>query len=63
MFCICTFPGEDNVWKEVLTMSDKVKVQYDTIEQLFCQKTVDKTKPVEQTKVKAPTEVRQWVYR
>ncbi|XP_071086778.1 inverted formin-2-like isoform X2 [Haliotis cracherodii] len=49
--------SEDNVWKEVLTMSDKVKVQYDTIEQLFCQKTVDKTKPVEQTKVKAPTEV------
>ncbi|XP_012943897.1 inverted formin-2 [Aplysia californica] len=48
---------EDNVWKEVLEMSDPVQVHYDTIEQLFCQKTVDKTKKEEPVKAKAPTEV------
>ncbi|CAL1536507.1 unnamed protein product [Lymnaea stagnalis] len=48
--------NEDNIWKEVLEMQDKVEVKYDTIEQLFCQKAVE-TKVEEPTKVKPPTEV------
>ncbi|GFR84521.1 inverted formin-2 [Elysia marginata] len=49
---------EDNIWKEVLEMEDPVKVEYDKIEQLFCQKVVDTTKKVEQPKqTKAQTEV------
>ncbi|GFN80727.1 inverted formin-2 [Plakobranchus ocellatus] len=49
---------EDNIWKEVLGMDDQVKVEYDKIEQLFCQKTVDSSKKAEQAKpAKAPTEV------
>ncbi|XP_041357353.1 inverted formin-2-like isoform X2 [Gigantopelta aegis] len=49
--------NEMNVWKDVLSMSDTVKVKYDTIEQLFCQKTVEKAVVTEEKKVKAPTEV------
>ena len=41
-------------------MEDPVKVEYDEIEQLFCQKVVDTSKKAEQPKqAKAPTEVKQ----
>lgn len=53
-----TLSREDNVWKEVLEMEDPVKVEYDKIEQLFCQKVVDTSKKAEQPKqAKAQTEV------
>ncbi|XP_059158826.1 inverted formin-2-like isoform X2 [Physella acuta] len=48
--------AEDNIWKEVLEMDDKVEVHYDKIEQLFCQNTVE-PKVEEPTKAKTPTEV------
>ena len=49
---------DDNVWKEVLEMDDKVKVRYDVIEELFCQKTATAAKAQEQPKkAKVPTEV------
>ncbi|CAG5120636.1 unnamed protein product [Candidula unifasciata] len=48
---------EDNVWKEVLEMEDPVVVKYDTIEQLFCQKTEENTKKEEPIKAKVNTEV------
>lgn len=48
---------DDNMWKEVLEMEDKVKVRYDVIEELFCQKTAQPVKPEDQPKAKAPTEV------
>uniref|UniRef100_A0A0B7ACP5 FH2 domain-containing protein n=1 Tax=Arion vulgaris TaxID=1028688 RepID=A0A0B7ACP5_9EUPU len=49
--------SDDSVWKEVLEMEDQVAVQYDKIEQLFCQKTEDTTKKEEPLKAKANTEV------
>jgi hypothetical protein len=50
--------AEDNVWKEVLEMEDRVKVHYEVIEDLFCQKTAAAAaKTEEQPKAKAPTEV------
>ena len=45
------------MWKEVLEMDDKVKVRYELIEELFCQKTKTVTKTEEQPKAKMPTEV------
>ena len=39
-------------------MSDPVEVKYDTIEQLFCQKMVEKAVVTQEKKVKTPTEVR-----
>ncbi|BFZ15260.1 hypothetical protein BsWGS_18298 [Bradybaena similaris] len=48
---------EDNVWKEVLEMEDSVVVKYDTIEQLFCQKTEEKIKKEEPIKAKTNIEV------
>lgn len=30
-----------NVWKEVCSMDDLIPVNYDTIEQLFCQKQIE----------------------
>ncbi|KAK6172315.1 hypothetical protein SNE40_016001 [Patella caerulea] len=48
--------NNDNVWKDVLKMQDKVKVKYDDIEQLFCQKTV-KTEEKGAVKAKPPTEI------
>ncbi|KAL8599746.1 hypothetical protein ACOMHN_042511 [Nucella lapillus] len=47
---------DDNVWKEVLEMDDKVKVRYELIEELFCQKTTTVTKTQDQPKAKVPTE-------
>ncbi|WAQ98029.1 INF2-like protein [Mya arenaria] len=32
---------EGNVWKEVISMDDQIPVNYDTIEQLFCLKTIE----------------------
>ncbi|XP_069130922.1 inverted formin-2-like isoform X2 [Argopecten irradians] len=51
-----TVSGHDSVWKEVLDMEDAIKVQYETIEQLFCQKSKT-AKVVEQKKVNVPKEV------
>ncbi|XP_050417199.1 inverted formin-2 isoform X2 [Patella vulgata] len=48
--------NNDNVWKDVLKMQDKVKVKYDDIEQLFCQKTV-KAEEKGVVKAKPPTEI------
>ena len=50
--------ADDNVWKEVYTMSDPIQVKYDVIEAMFCQKQIDKTKKDDQpAKAKAPTEI------
>ncbi|XP_070197131.1 inverted formin-2-like isoform X2 [Littorina saxatilis] len=49
--------ADDNVWKEVSEMDDKVKVRYDLIEELFCQKVATVTKTEEQPKAKVNTEV------
>nr|KAG5685518.1 hypothetical protein BaRGS_024255 [Batillaria attramentaria] len=49
--------SDDNLWKEVLEMDDKVKVRYDLIEELFCQKAAAPAKTQEQPKAKVPTEV------
>ncbi|XP_060080025.1 inverted formin-2-like [Ylistrum balloti] len=51
-----TVSGHDSVWKDVLDMEDAIKVQYDKIEQLFCQKSKT-VKVVEQKKVNIPKEV------
>ncbi|XP_033743499.1 LOW QUALITY PROTEIN: inverted formin-2-like [Pecten maximus] len=51
-----TVSGHDSIWKEVLDMEDAIKVQYETIEQLFCQKSKT-VKVVEQKKVNVPKEV------
>merc|ERR1711879_991364 len=48
---------DDSVWKSVLKMTDPIPVDYESIESLFCQKTVDKTKKEEAVKVKPPTEI------
>ena len=53
----CLFAADDNVWKEVSEMDDKVTVRYDLIEELFCQKTATVAKTQEQPKAKVPTEV------
>ena len=45
----------------MLEMDDPVKVEYEQIEQLFCQKVVDTSKKTEQPKqAKAKTEVRRF---
>lgn len=42
----------------MLEMDDMVKVKYDNIEQLFCQKVIEKKeKDKEEAKAKPPTEV------
>ncbi|XP_021344592.1 inverted formin-2-like isoform X2 [Mizuhopecten yessoensis] len=51
-----TISGHDSVWKDVLDMDDAIKVKYETIEQLFCQKSKT-VKVVEEKKVKVPKEV------
>ncbi|ESP03682.1 hypothetical protein LOTGIDRAFT_224207 [Lottia gigantea] len=48
--------SNDNIWKDVLKMKDKIQVKYDRLEQLFCQKQV-KTESKEQTKAKQPSEI------
>lgn len=52
-FCIIT--AHENVWKEVLGMSDQVPVKYENLEQLFCQKQIKKSKG--NTKPKVPSVV------
>lgn len=52
-FCIIT--AHENVWKEVLGMSDQVPVKYENLEQLFCQKQIQKSKG--NTKPKVPSVV------
>ncbi|KAL8590863.1 hypothetical protein ACOMHN_038874 [Nucella lapillus] len=49
--------ADDNIWKEVSEMDDKVKVKYDLIEELFCQKTNKTSKTEEQPKTKGPSDV------
>ena len=34
---------KENVWKDVCNMDDEIPVNYDTIEQLFCQKEISKS--------------------
>ena len=49
--------GSDSVWAKVLAMEDKINVNYNAVEELFCQKqTQSQDKPTE--KKKQPTEVR-----
>jgi hypothetical protein len=47
-----------NVWKEILDMQDHISVKYEALEQLFCQKQIQKAKENEKNKVKPPSEVR-----
>ena len=34
---------KENVWRDVCNMGDEIPVNYDTIEQLFCQKEIAKS--------------------
>ena len=52
----CLFAADDNVWKEVSEMDDKVTVRYDLIEELFCQKTAT-VATVSYTHLTLPTKV------
>ena len=48
--------GSESVWSKVLAMEDKIRVNYNAVEELFCQKQVQSAdKPAE--KKKQPTEV------
>ena len=48
--------GSDSVWAKVLAMEDKINVNYNAVEELFCQKQIQsQDKPAE--KKKQPTEV------
>ncbi|KAL4230753.1 hypothetical protein ACF0H5_011128 [Mactra antiquata] len=47
---------EGNVWKEVCSMDDQIPVNYDIIEQLFCQKQIEQSQKSEQS-TKVPTKV------
>ena len=44
------------MWVKVLAMEDKIHVNYNSLEKLFCQKTVQPAEKAEQKK-KAPKEV------
>lgn len=50
--------AHENVWKEILDMQDHISVKYEALEQLFCQKQIQKAKENEKNKVKPPSEVR-----
>ena len=39
---ICILTDKENVWRDVCNMGDEIPVNYDTIEQLFCQKELNK---------------------
>ena len=50
--------AHENVWKEILDMQDHISVKYEALEQLFCQKQIQKAKENEKKKVKPPSEVK-----
>ena len=54
--------AHENVWKEILDMQDSIDVKYETIEQLFCQKQIQKKAATEAKKVHQPSEVRCAIY-
>ena len=50
--------AHENVWKEILDMQDHISVKYEALEQLFCQKQIQKAKENEKKKAKPPSEVK-----
>ncbi len=56
MVCV-PVAGSDSVWAKILAMEDRIRVKYEEVEALFCQKqTQPQDKPAE--KKKPPSEVR-----
>ena len=51
------FTGRNSVWVKVLAMEDRIQVNYESLQQLFCQKTIKQADKTEEKK-KAPKEVR-----
>ncbi|XP_062592916.1 inverted formin-2-like, partial [Saccostrea cucullata] len=52
-----TISSHENVWKEILDMQDLISVKYEALEQLFCQKQIQKRKENEKNKIKPPSEI------
>ena len=54
---VCCVVEEEAIWKRVLAMQDPVKVDYGLIEQLFCQKRMEKSPDQAREKKQHSTEV------
>ena len=50
--------GQETIWNSVLQMDDPLRVQYEVVEELFCQKKIVVADPsAEKLKKKEPKEV------